>query len=95
MVDFLKEGRPVVAMIQVGGSERLKVGPISYTVPRLHWVSVDGFDSARQLIFYTDTNGSRYQMSYGSFNSVFNWNFGTVQNTALQGLGVVRSTFIV
>ncbi len=109
VIDFLKQGRPVVAQIRVSGKEVYEIGGAiggvlgsipgiggitRYEIPALHWVAVDGFDSSQRLIYYTDTNGERCQMSYDAFNSVFNWNFGTAQNTVLQGLGVVPGTFI-
>jgi RTX calcium-binding nonapeptide repeat (4 copies)/Peptidase_C39 like family len=91
---YLQQGRPVVAMISVSGSESLKIGPISYTVPALHWIAVDGFDSTAQKAFFTDTDGKHYSYSFASFDSIFHWNFGTLQNKAFQALGVVEGTFI-
>jgi hypothetical protein len=103
-------GRPVVAMISVAGSETVDLGSsvggfagslvrgipgTSYTVPALHWIAVDGFDRQQGLIFYHDTDGNRYQTSFGAFQSRWNWNFGTVTNTIFQGLGVVPGTYIV
>jgi Ca2+-binding RTX toxin-like protein len=92
---YLKQGRPVVAMISVAGSDKIKIGPISYTVPALHWIAVDGFDSKAQKVYFTDTDGKHYSYSYASFDSIFHWDFGWLQNKALQGLGVVEGTFIV
>lgn len=66
----------------------------NYPLPNLHWIAVDGFDQQRQLIYYTDTNGGAYQISFADFNDVFNWNFGDVPNYFLQGLGLVPGTFI-
>jgi Ca2+-binding RTX toxin-like protein len=91
---FLKQGRPVVAMIRVSGSDGIKLGPFSYSVPALHWIAVDGFDATTQKIFYTDTDGKHYSYSFASFDSIFHWNFGVLQNKALQALGVVEGTFI-
>jgi hypothetical protein len=95
LLSYVQEGRPVVAMIQVSGSDTYKKGPISYTVPALHWIAVDGFDSVAQRIYFTDTDGKRYSYSYATFDSVFSWDFGKLQNLALQSLGVVEGTFIV
>lgn len=106
----LASGKPVVAMIRVPGTEVYQIGGVvggiigqipviggitRYEIPALHWIAVDGFDRAKQLIYYTDTDGGRYQMSFASFESVWKWNFGAVQNKLLQGLGVVSGTYIV
>ncbi|MDG3008293.1 pre-peptidase C-terminal domain-containing protein [Paludisphaera mucosa] len=105
----LREGNPVVAMVRVSGAEIYSVGGAvgdfldripgvggvtRHEIPSLHWVAVDGFDRARSLVFFTDTDGGHYQQSFDSFDSNFNWNFGTAQNTILQGLGIVKGTFI-
>lgn len=107
----LASGKPVVAMIRVGGTETYDarnaiVGGVIggviggvvggfIEIPKLHWIAVDGFDRAQKLIYYTDTDGGRYQMSFSSFESVWKWDFGSVKNTILQGLGVVNGTYIV
>jgi hypothetical protein len=80
IVDLLREGRPVIALVRAGNN--------------LHWVAVDGFDSNRQMLFYTETNGARYEESYGSFQSRMNWDFGWAANSVLRGAGVVRNTII-
>lgn len=95
IVSGLQAGRPVVAMIQVTGSELIKVGVFSYRLPALHWIAVTGVDRGSQTIFYKDTDGNNYSMSFASFNSKFNWNFGTATNAVAQGLGVVKGTIIV
>jgi hypothetical protein len=67
----------------------------NYQLPNLHWIAVDGFDRRLQLVYFTDTDGGRYQMSFADFQHVWNWNFGVVANTFLQGMGVVQGTCIV
>ncbi len=100
VINHLKEGRPVVAMIRNGTQSHQISGGIlgqltRISIPTLHWIAVDGFDSTNQRIFYTETNGVRYSMSYNDFKSAFNWSSSSVANTFLQGLGVVPRTFIV
>ncbi|MFM1997435.1 MAG: hypothetical protein RLZZ111_1822 [Planctomycetota bacterium] len=48
-----------------------------------------------RTIFYKDTDGKDYSMSFASFNSKFNWNFGAATNAVAQSLGVVNGTIIV
>jgi hypothetical protein len=95
IVTGLQAGRPVVAMIQVPGTELLSAGPLKYRVPALHWIAVTGINWSSQTIFYKDTDGVDYSMSLASFNSKFNWNFGTATNAAAQALGIVKGTIIV
>lgn len=95
IVTGLQAGRPVVAMIQVPGTELLSAGPLKYRVPALHWIAVTGINWSSQTIFYKDTDGADYSMSLASFNSKFNWNFGTATNVAAQSLGIVKGTIIV
>jgi hypothetical protein len=94
IVNQLKQGRPVVAMVAVG-NEKYSYRGIGINIPMLHWVAVDGFDSVRGLIFYTDTNGSRYETTMSSFSSSMNWSADAVARTFLKSLGVVTGTFIV
>jgi hypothetical protein len=95
----LQAGRPVVAMIQATGTEtytfRTLGVPITFKVPALHWIAVTGVDRGSQTISYKDTDGNDYSMSFASFNSKFNWNFGAAVNAAAQSLGVVKGTIIV
>ncbi len=95
IIGHLKEGKPVVAMVRVSGGESYGVGIAKIDIPKLHWIAVTGFDAAKKLVYYTDTNGGRYQQSYGSFNSDFNWSSDAVATSVLRGLGVVKGTFIV
>jgi hypothetical protein len=82
IVTGLQAGRPAVAMIRVAD-----LG--------LHWIAVSGVDRASQTIFYTNTDGNDYSMSFASFNSKFNWSMGWTTNAFLQSLGVVKGTIIV
>lgn len=93
IVNQLKQGRPVVAMVAVG-NERYSYHGVGINIPMLHWVAVDGFDSVRGLIFYTDTNGSRYETTMSNFSSSMNWSADAVARTFLRSLGVVTGTFI-
>jgi hypothetical protein len=67
----------------------------NYSLPNLHWIALTGFNRRLQVVYFTDTDGNPYQMSFASFKSVWDWNFGPVANTFLQGLGVVPRTYIV
>jgi len=97
IVAGLQAGRPAVAMIRVPGTEvaTFSVLGIRYQVPALHWIAVTGVDRGSQTISYKETDGNEYSMSFASFNSNFNWNFGAVTNTFFQSLGVVKGTIIV
>ena len=110
MLSYVTQGRPVVAMVRVAGKEVYTIGGTvggiigkipgvggitRYELPALHWVAVDGYDSAKRLVSFTDTDGKHYQESYESFRGRWDWNLGTVQNQIFQGLGVVKGTFIV
>jgi Ca2+-binding RTX toxin-like protein len=96
---YLAQGRPVVAMIQVDGSDGFDVGSgifrVSYTVPALHWIAITGFDSRLGRLYFTDTDGGAYYYSYADFDDNFHWDFGYISNKFLQGFGVVEGTFIV
>lgn len=92
IVKYVAQGRPVVAMISVG-SERISA--LGLNAPKLHWVAVHGFDTAKQLIYYTNTDGKSWQMSMSDFGSALNWSADLVTRNFLQGLGVVPGTFIV
>jgi len=94
IVNQLKQGRPVVAMVSVG-NEKYSYRGIGINIPMLHWVAVDGFDSVKGLILYTDTDGVRYEATMSNFSSSMNWSADAVARTFLKGLGVVAGTFIV
>jgi len=91
----LRAGRPVVAMIQVSGTENVAFRLFNYRMPALHWIAVTGINPDSQTIYYRDTDGYDYSMSFATFNSKFNWNFGTATNLVAQSLGVVPGTIIV
>lgn len=78
----------------VGGVLGGVIGRTGVTVPALHWRALDGVDTTRQLIFYTETNNRRNQMTFAEFDAAFNWSAGATANAALQALGVVKGTFI-
>jgi hypothetical protein len=109
VVELLKQGRPIVAMERVPGTEVYKVGgavgdifgqiPVlgdvtSYEMPALHWIAINGFDLARGMVNYVDTDGNQYEQSYNNFTNSFNWDFGPVTNGLFQALGVVPGTLI-
>ena len=82
IVTGLQAGRPAVVMIRVSD-----LG--------LHWIAVSGVDRARETIFYTDTDGKDYSLSFASFNNAFNWNISLTMNAFFQSFGVVKGTIIV
>jgi hypothetical protein len=64
-------------------------------LPLLHWIALDGYDPARQLIFFTDTDGQHYQMSYGDFQAAWNFTVGDSAAAALLAHHGVRPRSIV
>jgi len=63
--------------------------------PKLHWILVCGFDANLQKIYYVDTNGGLYEMSYNEFSNCWNWSLGSgVPKTTLDSFGVFPRTII-
>lgn len=95
IVQSLQAGRPAVAMIRVPGSEIVKIGWQTHTMPALHWIAVTGINQKTGMLTYMQTNGRQESMSLASFEAAFNWNFGMTVNAVAQGVGVVKGTIIV
>jgi len=74
MINMVRSGKPVIALIRVGGFKVAYIGSIPY----LHWIAITGADSQLQQIYYTDTNSQNYAISYQDFQS--KWNLGLDQN---------------
>jgi hypothetical protein len=109
VIEQLKAGRPVVAMIGRQDSGRAAEGlpgqiidtifgesrnRVPTEAPNLHWIAVTGFDGAEDLIYFTDTDGQAYQLSMTAFDHLLRWSFDDVSQRTLQGLGVTPGTII-
>jgi hypothetical protein len=107
VINLLQQGKPVVAMIRVPGSETVgQIGGViggilgqiglngGYTLPALHWIAVNGYNVRTGTIYYTDTDGYQYTESVNDFVNSFNWDVGPIPNAALQAFGVVQGTLI-
>lgn len=102
MLGELAKGKPVIALLQVGTTtDKIKIGGVTVgtsTRPDLHWVFVNGYDSATSKIHYTDTDGKQYSASYTDFSKRWNWNpssFNPAVRAALKAAGLKSRTFIV
>jgi hypothetical protein len=68
---------------------------LSGTWPMMHWVAVDGCNESDRLIYYTDTDGGRYQLSYDEFQGQWDWRVGRgFASEALNRNGVQAKTMI-
>jgi len=75
VLNVLGAGKPIAALVGWGKFSENAFGLVSSgTVPTtLHWVTLTGYDSATQRIFYTDTNGAQKSYTYQEFQD--KWNF--------------------
>ncbi|MFN6474066.1 MAG: C39 family peptidase [Nostoc sp. SerVER01] len=99
VLNYLLQGRPIIALVRVGRASHTPI-----VVPALHYVVVNGFDSARRVIYYVDTDGVQYDVSYDNFTSggigssaapSWRWSIGSgVVSEALSQNGVVSGTLI-
>jgi Ca2+-binding RTX toxin-like protein len=89
VLDVLGQGKPVIALLKVGEKQFLTEG-----IPLLHYVVLTGFDMASQTLYYTDTNGGSYSMSYAQFNDQWNWSDGGLFRPVLKLAGVNPGTII-
>ncbi len=109
VVEHLKNGQPVVALIGWQSSSRAVEGGLGQVIdtifgsgrnkiptssPTLHWIAVTGFDAIKKQILFTDTNGGSYSYSYDQFNSLLRWRFDDASQRSMQALGVTRGTII-
>jgi hypothetical protein len=84
ILQLLTQGKPVVALVEDGGSFHL------------HYVPVQGYDRDKELIYFTDTNGQRESKSFKDFMTVWDWKFGKFGwgNGALSAIGIHGRTII-
>jgi Peptidase_C39 like family len=93
LLDLVRDGKPVIALLRVGSIPPQTT--LSGTWPELHWVAVHGFNESERMIYYTDTDGGRYQKSYDEFQSQWDWRVGTgFASEALHRNGVQAKTII-
>jgi len=93
LLNLLREGKPVVALLRVGSIPPETT--LSGTWPMMHWVAVRGFNESDRLIYYTDTDGGKYQMSYDEFQGQWDWRVGRgFASEALSRNGVQAKTMI-
>jgi Peptidase_C39 like family len=90
--ELVSAGKPVVTLIRVG---TIELGIVETMLrqagswPALHWIAVQGFDRARGLVYFTDTDGSHHQMTFAEFEHAFNWTCASdLANKLLDGAGV-------
>jgi hypothetical protein len=99
VLELVASGKPVVALIRVGTVELGSASPLPGLVgtmlkqagswPALHWIAVQGFDRARGLVYFTDTDGGHHQMTFAEFEHAFNWTCASnLANRLLDGAGV-------
>jgi hypothetical protein len=90
-------GRPVIALVRVGSIQGNRLGGIGIggTWPSMHWFVVDGYDEGRRMIYFTDTNSQRGEMSYDDFQSMWGWSVGSgLASATFQGNGLETRTMI-
>lgn len=93
LMSLLREGKPVIALLRVGSIPPSVT--LSGTWPAMHWVAVTGFNEQNKLIYYTDTNSQKYQMSYDDFMGQWNWSVGQgFASEALWKNGVQTKTIV-
>ena len=56
--------------------------------------TLSGYDQASGTIYYTDTNGGAYSMSYDDFKARWDWTDGGISAPILSLLGVRGRTLI-
>jgi hypothetical protein len=86
---LVKQGQPVLTLIY-DGTESYHGIP----VPQLHWVVVNGFNSATGTVSYRETTGGDVSLSQASFNRKFQWSGSNPAMRLLQGVGVRPGTYI-
>jgi Ca2+-binding RTX toxin-like protein len=98
VVDLLREGKPVIALIASGlSSDDGFWGKVGI----LHYVVLNGIDEATQTLYYMDTDGVQKSWSYAEFQDRWNWGgswFTGIAGDAAQGflnsIGVHERTII-
>ena len=84
LLNLLVESKPVITLLRVGSFRPAGCSRSYYPFdfgycnvwPEMHWVVVTGFNSHNNQIYYTDTNGGKYLMTYHQFNGQWNWGIG-------------------
>jgi hypothetical protein len=102
MIDQLRAGRPVMALIQVDGRERIRLRGAPAVVPRLQWVVVHEIAPVRRsatespidYVRFIEPGGVSRHVPLADFASAFQWNFGRARNQLLESMGVRRQSFI-
>jgi hypothetical protein len=93
LLNLLSDGKPVITLLRVGSIPPETT--LSGTWPELHWVAVHGFNAMDRMIYYTDTDGGRYQISYDEFQGQWDWRVGRgFASEALHRNGVQAKTMI-
>lgn len=93
LLNLVRDGKPVVSLLRVGSIPPQTT--LSGTWPELHWVAVHGFNESERMVYYTDTDGGRYQKSYDEFQSQWDWRVGAgFASEALHRNGVQARTII-
>jgi Ca2+-binding RTX toxin-like protein len=91
VTNLLGQGKPVIALIGAGANEIPLVG----TAPEmLHYICLTGFDMNEQKVFYTDTDGEQYSMSFEGFQDMWNWPGDGAPYAGLEVLGVKKKTIL-
>jgi hypothetical protein len=97
VLDLLARGKPVIALVNVGGYITEDFGPFETgTVPeKLHWVVLTGFNRATQTITYMNTNGQQGTWTFAEFMQKWNFTASGAAGDFLTGtLGVRERTII-
>ena len=86
-----------ITLVRVGTIEGNRIGEIGIggTWPSMHWYVVNGFDEGRRMIYYTETNGGRYEISYDDFLDKWGWGIGRgLASSTLEENGLETRTMI-
>ncbi len=76
---IISSGKPVITLVRDGTIQGNRLGGIGIggTWPTMHWFVVDGYDEGRRMIYYTQTNSQRGEMTYDEFQSMWGWSVGS------------------
>lgn len=91
LIDLVKQGKPSIVLFRTSSIN----GYIFGIWPELHWVVVVGINESQELVYYTDTNGQTYQISYCDFMNKWSWSIGDgIASEVLWKLEVKTETII-
>ena len=81
VLGLLHRGKPVIALVHLGGW-------------RFHYIALRGYDLARRVVYFTDTDGECSCLSIPDFLQLWDWDTGSVGDVLLDAAGVPTRTIL-